>query len=180
MDENHETQTIREYINSIALKEHVNVIYGKNQFNVNSAPNSSDEFNSYSRFFGEVLKEFNDYIEKIDFFYHEKDQKLPLSRWNSFFKLMGVKVNPEIKKGEVKKDSVIPEVVSFNEDLVRIITQEDEWGRLNSLAKISDSFNAPSVMAPKNLCYQVFIPLGHIEGITFKLQEFLDAPYKKK
>ncbi len=181
-------KTRKDYVTGLALENKINADLSSKSNNVihlNRIPSSMEEAVSYSKFWGEILDEFEDNVDKIDFFYQEKNKQLPLSSKQKFLKSIGFKVNPKMQEGEVKYTTVSPlcirEVSKFNENsLVKMITEEKEWNRLNALSRETNDFHAPFALLPKNLCYHVNVPLECIEKITFDQYDFLNQEYKSE
>jgi len=175
--------TIEEYIGFLASNTNINVFTSNPNVNTQEIPKSMEEAMAYSNFWNPILDEFKEDIGKIEFFYQEKNKELPLSFGKKLLKSVGFNVKPEVKEGKVRYDKVNPEVirnVNPSKSLVNIVTRENEWKRLNSIAQNTEDFSAPFVMLPENLCYQVNIPLECISGICFKSTEFLNKKYSSE
>lgn len=175
--------TIGEYITNLALENRVGLDISKNLSNYVSTkkiPESMEEALSYANFWRPILEEFKDGIGRIDFFYQEKDKHLPLSYNKKLLNLIGFNVKPKMKEGEIRYDKVNLNLVRFvySPSPVSVVTNEDEWKRLNTISKNTDTFSAPCVQTLKPLCWQVHIPLGCINGVNFKQSDFLDKEYK--
>ncbi len=179
-------QTIREYVNFLALSNKVDTVIVNeilNYINIGKCPQSIEEATSHAGFWSPIVDKFKEDIEKMEFFYQEKDKELPLSSKQKLVKFIGLKIKPKLETGEVKYDEVNPELirdVNISKSLVNIITNENEWKKLNAISQNSDTFSAPFGLLPKNLCYQVNIPLECINGIKFKSPEFLNKQYTNK
>ncbi|MCX6750562.1 MAG: hypothetical protein NTZ83_03830 [Candidatus Pacearchaeota archaeon] len=171
-------RTIKDYVNFLASSNKVDIATANdpNYIGIGKIPQSMDEARNYSNFWNPVIDEFKEDIEKIDFFYQEKDKQLPLSYGKKLLKSIGFKIKPKTEEGEVKYSEVNPCVINHvntSKSLVNMITDEAEWKRLNAILKKTDNFSAPLALLPKNLCYQVNIPLEFINGIGFKSTDFL-------
>jgi hypothetical protein len=178
-------KTIRDYVDYLASANKVELGTANepsNYLSTKKIPKSMDEAVSHAKFWNPIVNEFKEEIGRIYFFYQENDKQFPLSYKQKFLKSIGFKIKPKTEEGEVKYDNVNPQVLSVNQSrsLVNLITQEEEWKRLNALAKNAGPFTAPFALLPKNLCYQVNIPLECISAVGFKQNEFLNGEYKER
>lgn len=152
-------KTRRDYVNKLASDNKFNATLSDKPANsvfIKNIPQSMEEAISASNFWGDVLDEFHKDVSKIDFFYGEKS-------------------------GDIKYDGVNPQailVVDKSKSLLKLITQEEEWKRLKKVSQITDTFDVPFALLPKNLCYHVNIPLECINGVTFNQEDFLNQEYK--
>ena len=132
-------------------------------------PNSIKEAENLASFWYPIFEKKKYDVKIVDFVYQEKNKKLPLSYGKKFLKKLGIKIKHAIKEGEIKRASLNPELTRYyDKQTVKFILNEDEWISVNKLAQNSDTFNAPFAMLPKNLCYQVNIPLECITRIEVK------------
>lgn len=133
-------------------------------------PQSEREAENLAYFWHPVFKENKNEIKEISFAYQEKDKELPLSYPKKLFKSLGFKIKPKTKEGEIGNLSVSPELIRYEngQKYVNVITKKEDWTLANKLAQKSNTFSAPFVLLPKNLCYQVNIPLECIKSIEFK------------
>ena len=127
-----------------------------NYVSIKNIPASMKEAVSCSNFWGDVLNEFHKDINKIDFFYESKSE--------------------EVKYNQVSPQAIL--MVDKPKSLIKMITNEKEWKRLNEVSKETDDFSVPYVFSLKNLCYRVNIPLECINGVTFNQTDFLNEDYK--
>jgi hypothetical protein len=151
-------------LEEIARKYDVKAIFSDNKISV-PEPNTMEEAVNILGFWGKVFEEREGTPEKIEFLYQERNKELPLSYTKKMLRKVGFKIKTQEKEGDVKRESVKPESILSVDPLlnagsfVKMITNKDEWKRLNKVAENSDTFSAPYVFALENLCYRVNIPL---------------------
>ncbi|MEK6824093.1 MAG: hypothetical protein AABY06_03600 [Nanoarchaeota archaeon] len=132
-------------------------------------PQSMREAEQVAYFWSHVFRKEKEYLEKIGFVYQKKDEELPLSYPAKLIKKLGVKIKPKIKAGEIGSAYFTPELIRYSSGKsVNFILKKDEWQPLNKIYQNCNTFSAPVVMLPENLCYQVNIPLECIGGVKFK------------
>ena len=156
-------------IKEIAGKNKVKIII-KDFFNYVCVdqPKSLEETARNADFWKDILEKFNKGVEKIRFVYQEKDKEIPLSYGKSLFKKIDFNIQPQTEPGGIKYEEANPKLIISQKNSVVLITKEDEWKRFNEISKNSDSFSAPFVLLPKNLCYKINIPLECIIETRFK------------
>lgn len=157
-------------IKKIAEKNKVNaIVKGPFDYICVDRPNSLEEAEKNADFWGDVLEKFNEEVEQIGFVYQEKDKEIPLSYGKSLLKKIGFNIQPKTEPGKIGYEQVKPECLTYQKNsTLKLITKEDEWKKLNEIAQKSDTFSAPFVLLPKNLCYQINIPLECIVETRFK------------
>lgn len=132
-------------------------------------PQSEREAENLAYFWRPVFKENKNEIKEIQFVYQEKDKELPLSYIQKFSKRIGFGIRPEIEEGKIGELFIYPESIrQLNGHEINVITTKENWTPLNKLAQKCNTFNAPFVLMPENLCYQVNIPLECIKSVKFK------------
>jgi len=154
-----------------ARKYNVGATFSNNEISV-PEPNTIEEAVDILNFWENVLKERKNTPKKIEFAYQERNQEIPLTYIKKILKKVGFKINPQEKEGEIKYESIHPELIlsvgnslPYSDSLVKMITNKEEWKRLNKVAQETDTFSAPYVMAFENLCYRVNVPLQCITKI---------------
>jgi len=134
------------------------------------SPQSEREAEQLAYFWHPVFKKNKEEIKNITFAYQEKDRELPLSYVKKFLKKVGFDVKPKTEEGKIEDCSVSPELIMYEngQGYVNVITKKEDWTLANKLAQKSNTFSAPFIMLPENLCYQVNIPLECIKSVEFK------------
>jgi len=171
--------TNREYIEDIALSKGIKYLdfKGEDTIVINKDSQTVEELGANKHFWRSLFFEFKDNVLGLVFLYQEKEKELPLSSGKSLAKNLGFKVKPKTQEGEIKKEQVFPNSIKTNSpgfDTINVAASKDKWGELNALSKESYGFNAPYVMMPEPLCYQVHIPLENIVEVKFKSHDFLN------
>jgi len=174
----------KDYVKSVAEKNKVDEFYNipsPDKISKSKMPESMDEAKAYSAFWNKVINEFKDDVNQVGFHYQENDKELPLSLGKRVSKAFGSKVKPKTQDGEIKYGEATAESLRVNPKggLVNLITNKEEWERLNLISKDTETFNAPYVFLPENLCYQVNIPFETISSVNFNSNEFLDESFTK-
>ena len=176
-------KTVVEYIENTALSKGVDsLIFKENSFLREGILTTIEDAELYSSFLKDILNNFRKNIKKIGFLYQEKEKELPLSFGKNLAKKLGFKIKPNLQQGEIKKDTVNPQLIKkriVNKDVLEIITFKDEWKRLNALSKESYGFSAPYIETLEDLCFRLYIPLENIVELEFKPNNFLDNLYQE-
>ena len=180
-----ETKTNRSYLESLAKEKEVYTAVADELGNTVRVenPKSLREAESYSKFWNSVLSEFKRDIGEIQFLYQEKDKELPLSRGKNLLRKLGSNIKPKTVEGDVKIERVHPELIHYinsYKNLAILVTQKQEWKRLNSVAQNSSTFSVPEIETLKPFYYHVNLPLECILKVSFKLKDFLNKPYVAK
>ena len=132
-------------------------------------PKTEIEAENLARFWNNVYNEKKDDIHSINFVYQEKEKELPLPYMQKLIKKVGFDIKSKTEEGEIGNCSVSPELIrSVEKSYLNFILKEEEWKPINNIAQNCDTFYAPLVFLPKNLCYAVKIPLECIIQIKFK------------
>ena len=178
-----EYSTNREYLEDIASHMEIKSYSFKHEDTVmfNHDSQTLNEAAKKGYFWNSLFHEFKEDVEKIEFFYKEKDKELPLSPLGNLAKKIGFNITPKIQEGEVKKTQVHPITINKNFPILNVIASKENWERLNAIWNNGgEGFSAPHILTVEPLCYRVNLPLENIAEVKFKSYNFLNKQYQKK
>ena len=167
------TQNLIEYAKEISDRYKVSASIQDNKVSV-FLPESMEQSKNLSEFWSDFFeyKGAKESIKKINFVYQENDKELPLSLAKKCISKLGFKIKPKKENGEIKYESIVPELLrGINNGIIRIIPQKEEWERLNKVSKNTQTFSTSRVTMLKPFCYKANIRLECILGIEFKEYE---------
>ncbi len=107
-------------------------------------PTSIREAEKLGSFWNPIFENKKDDIQSINFVYQEEGKELPLSYGKKFLKKLGIKIEPKIKEGEIKFESINREQGLFygmnydKNNYFEIILNKDS---VEKFEKIKQNFN---------------------------------------